>query len=345
MTCLAANEYKRIATLLSGLTISVPISLMTAARIDAIEGVAVSEPALASLHKALRDKLRAVKGPEDHHKMAQAYEAYAEASFWLEMADRGIPLARTPGTGQANQKRPDFVHHHKDGDIFFEVKALEIADPLTRHKKMALDALEKAAELDGRARAPGGHFGEPLEISGPVPGLTLIERLDATIDKITNNVKPGQIYYGPTVLVLDLGRFNTMPYGAASLLPVFFHDEPPAESCVSGELWHVGFGRSGEQVFALPEFDGQSNLAGHQQRNGVMREFPGLMAVTFVHPRWSDPAELFTLWNPSFDQGRLQNPCTVGEAEVSDLLYAFSNGLNDASNELGWPYRVIPLRP
>ncbi len=85
--------------------------------------------------------------------MAQAYEAYAEASFCLVMADRGVQLERTPGTGKLNQKRPDFVHHHGNGDIYFEVKALEIAAPIARHKEIAHQALEIAADLDQRARA------------------------------------------------------------------------------------------------------------------------------------------------------------------------------------------------
>lgn len=151
---MATKEYRRISSMLSGLTVSVPIALMTGARIAEIEKRAATEPALASLHKELREKLRAVTRPEDHQQMAQAYEAYAEASFWLEMADRGVSLDRTPGTGRLNQKRPDFVHRHKNGgDIYFEVKALEIADPLNRHNNIAYEALEKAAELDERARA------------------------------------------------------------------------------------------------------------------------------------------------------------------------------------------------
>jgi hypothetical protein len=188
-----------------------------------------------------------------------------------------------------------------------------------------------------------GH--RPLEISGPLPGAGLVERLDATIVKIKNNVKIDQIHFGPTVLVVDLGRFNTIPHGPSSLLPVFFNDGPPAESCVSGELWQIGLAKIGEQIFSLPEFDGKSNLAGHQTQAGILREFPGLMAITFVHPRWDQNSELFTLWNVGFDQSQLANPCTLSEPDIGDLLHSYSNGLNDNSNGIGWPYRVTPLRP
>ena len=109
--------------MLSGLTVSVPIALMTASRIDDIETRSVTEPTLASLNKELRSKLKAVKEPRDHTQMGQAYEVYAEASFWLEMTDRGVRLDRTPGTGQLKQKRPDFIHRHQAGNVYFEVKA------------------------------------------------------------------------------------------------------------------------------------------------------------------------------------------------------------------------------
>lgn len=58
------------------------------------------------------------------------------------------------------------------------------------------------------ARKPGIHFGEPHEISGHLPNAGSVARIDDTIQKISNNIKAGQIEYGPTVLVVDLGRFN-----------------------------------------------------------------------------------------------------------------------------------------
>jgi len=70
--------------------------------------------------------------------------------------------------------------------------------------------------------------------------------------------------------------------------------------------------------------DGKSNLAGHQTRAGILRAFPGLLAITFLHPHWSQRCELFTLWNIGFDQGSLSNPCTLSESEIEDLQYSYS---------------------
>lgn len=340
MTTTSLDEFIRISCMLSGLTVSVPIMMMTREQIERITHDAATDTTLALLERELRAKLKAVTAPEDHVQMAQAYEAYSEASFYLEMKERGVVLERTPGTGGHKAKRPDFRHLHASGHLYFEVKALEIAEPLRRHKEIGHEALEIAAELDERARKPGIHFGQPHEISGWLPNAGPVARIDGTILKISNNIKLRQIQYGPTVLVVDLGRLSGIVQGPSGLLPVFFHDGPATESCVSGELWHIALGLPGEQIFALPEFDGKSNLAGHQTQQGILRQFPTLMAITFFLPRWSDKPELLTIWNVGWDQMALENRCTLREYEIETILHDYSDGLNNQQNEAGWAYRV-----
>ncbi len=340
----SSDEFKRISTMLSGLTVSYPIMLMTRERIEQIEMDAANDATLTALERELGRKLKAVIGPEDHVEMGQAYEAYAEAVFYIEIKRRDVTLTRTQGTGDHGAKRPDFTHTHQNGEhLYFEVKALEIADPTFRHPAFAEEGLEKAADLDERARTPGIHFSEQ-EFSGHLLTAAPNERIDETIRKIKNNVKHGQIRFGPTILVVDMGRLSGVPQGPSGLLPVFFHDGPPAESCVSGELWQIALGQPGEQIFALPEFDGASNLADRQKENGILREFPELVGIMFMLHRWSEPTETLTLWNKAWDQSTLQNRCGLAEHEIEKILHDVSDGVNDARNETGWPYRVMPLR-
>lgn len=340
-----ADEYIRVAQMLSGLTFSIGISLMTLDRVKEIEAAAAGDAELQVLAKELKNKLAAVTSPEDHERMAQSYEAFAEINFYLRMKAKGVALSRTPGTGKDRQKRPDFVHQRGTGQLYFEVKALEIADPIFRHKELADRALNIAADLDARARKPGIHFGEPLEISGPKQGHGVVKRIEETIKKVTNNVKTGQIYYGPTILVVGLGRFAGMPQEASGLLPVFFHDAPPAVSSVSGELWQIGFGKAGEQVFELPESDGKSNLAGHQGEDGILRRFAGLVGIAFVIPQLSAEPKIFTLWNKQYDKTLLANQPALTEHDLDGVLYDFSDGINDTRNEDGWAHQVYPARP
>jgi hypothetical protein len=343
-TTRASDEFRRVQTLLRGLTISVPIALMELDKIEALESTSATNSVMEALCSELRRALKAVRQPEDYDAMAQAYEAYTEAVVCDEFCRRGIVLERTPGTGDYRQKRPDFIHRAPAGGIYVEVKALEIADRLTRHEGIAQDALGIAVDLDTRARTPGLHFGEPHVISGHIPGTRAAGRVDTTARRIHNVVKLDQIEYGPTILVVDLGRLAGMPCGPSGLLPVFFHDEPPAESCVSGEMWHIALGEPGDRLFELPEFDGKSNLGDKQTELGVLRQFPSLLAITFLYQGWSKPSELFTIWNRQWDQSRLANACAVDEPTIEAILRKYSDGLNDENNELGWPYRTVPLR-
>ena len=338
------DEYTRVMAMLSRLTVSVPFVVMTSEQIAQIERESKSDQTLATLERELLAKLRAIKQPEDHQQMAQAYEVYSEVCVYREMKARGIELRRTPGTGGHQQKRPDFVHRHVSGDVYFEVKALEIAGATARHKKIAAEGLENAAELDTRARKPGVHISKPHVISGHLENATSVERIDATIERIGNTIKPQQIHFGPTVLVVDLGRLQGKSQGPSGLLPVFFDDKPQAESCVTGELWQIALGLPGEHIFVHPEFAGASNIGGHQGQRGILHEFPGLMAITFFLPRWSDPSELLTIWNPGWDQASLQNPCTLTEHEIESLLFDYSDGCNDKANESAWRYHVSSLR-
>jgi nucleotide-binding universal stress UspA family protein len=339
------DEFIRAQQVISGLTTSMPMILMTKEVVEEFQDVAKVDPVMDSLKNDLQRALRAIKRPEDYTQMAQAYEIYAETSTYLDLSRRGVALQRTPGTGQHGQKRPDFLHKHPSGDIYVEVKALEIEDYLTRHDEIAQEALKILAELDARARKPGVHFGHPQVLSGHKFTSKAVDRIDEIARRIKNVIKPEQIKFGPTILVVDLGRLGTAPFGPSALLPVFFHDAPPAESCVSGELWQIALGMPGEQIFHLPQFDGKSNLGGHQSEAGVLREYTSLMAITFRCPRWSEPAELLTIWNGGWDQTGLANPCALEEHQIEEFLYNYSDGLNDQSNEGGWDYRVNPLRP
>jgi hypothetical protein len=77
----------------------------------------------------------------------------------------------------------------------------------------------------------------------------------------------------------------------------------------------------------------------------VLHAFPSLVAITFQCPRWLQPAKLLTIWNMGWDQSSLVNQSVLQEHEIGEFLHSYSDGLNDQRNELGWDYRVTPLRP
>lgn len=74
-------------------------------------------------------------------------------------------------------------------------------------------------------------------------------------------------------------------------------------------------------MFRLPQFDGASNLDGRLTRQGLLLDYPELVAITFVLPRWSGPAELLTVWNVVPDHAKLLNKFALSEDEVRGYDY------------------------
>ena len=328
------TEFQRISQMISNLTYLFPRMIMSESLITKIDNDKSQDPTLNSLAKELYKKLQLVKMPEDYEQMAQAYEDYSECDFYIRMKDKGIKLNRTQGTGGNGQKRPDFEYDINNNKLFFELKTLEVMNPLMRNKAIANQALENAAELDSRAKSPGVHISLPLEISGYDGELTSAQRIDETIKKISQNIKEGQINHGHTILVVNLGRLPNVTFGASSLLPAFYH-EPSPSSVVSGELWQIAYGKIGEQIFGIPEFDGASNLDGHQEKEGIIHQFSKLVAITFMKPILSGETELFTIWNNA-----LPELTDNFQQDIEETIYKYSDALNNTNNEKGWKHTV-----
>lgn len=107
-TTRASDEFRYVQTIISDLTTSVLIALMDLSKIEALESAAATNSVMKALCSELKRALKAIRQPEDHDAMAQAYEAYTEAVVCDEFCRRGVVLERTPGTGDYRQKRPDF---------------------------------------------------------------------------------------------------------------------------------------------------------------------------------------------------------------------------------------------
>ncbi len=283
---------------------------------------------------ARRDLIRwfgKVNKVQEFGPIAQAFEVYAEACAYLVLKAKGIALERTPGTGKDKQKRPDFIYTTSGGSIYFEVKCLDVEGGTRRHAELADRALDVAVKLDLKRRKPGVHFGE-LEISPFEPGSKPSDRIEKVIQKIRSNLKRDQIRYGPTILVVDLGRLELVAQHPSSLLPVYFNEGMPSITCASGELWHVAFGRKGDMIYQLPEFEGKTNLDRPLEEEGVLREFPELLGVSFILHRLAGLKEIFSLRTLSPETALLKNPLTLDEFKVGEVVRAYSDAFNDDYN-------------
>jgi hypothetical protein len=333
------TEALRIQQMISAITTNWAMFRMEAPILDLIEaGAANGDKVLKQTMRDLLPSLKAITKVEDYNTINQAYEFYAEAAAYLLLKDRGLLLTRTEGTGGHGEKRPDFRCDHPNGTFYIEVKTLDFQDGWIRHKEVALDALESKAELDARARAPGVHIGNPIEISSHRPGTDSVNRIETIIKKIKGNVKKDQLNYGPTILIVDLSRLLCDADDPSSLVPVYFDET--AQSCVSGELWHVGFGEVGDCIFVRPEFEGKSNLGGKLKETGVYVDNPELMAIAFIVRPLSDPPKIFALQKLTPDFSSLPNKTALDEFKIGEILYKVCDSYNDDCNERAFDKQV-----
>lgn len=333
------DEHLRIAQMISDLTTNWPITRILPDVLDQIElKHRAGDAVLSAAYKAILKHFQNVRQPEDYGVIGQAYEQYSEAAIYLLLTARGLSLSRTPGTGSANQKRPDFVCAHEGGDIYIEVKSLDFDEGWVRHQKLALDALEKQADLDHRARKPGVHFGEAIEISGFPVGAGPADRIEIIIRKIRGNAKFDQLTHGPTLLVVDMGRLECEAQHPSSLLPVYFNEGPPDPAIASGELWHIALGCVGDMVYKLPEFAGKTNLDRQLKETGTLHEFPELLGITFILHGLSSATRIYTIWNTVPAASKWTNPLTLDEDAVEQLFHKMSDAMNDTQNSRATQY-------
>lgn len=334
------SEHLRISQMMAGLTTNWPIFRMQSDVLDEIEKRSdAGDAVLSTAHEAILRHLQRVRQPEDFVSIAQAYEEYSEASIYLLLTQRGLRLARTPGTGQMKQKRPDFTCTYTGGNIYIEVKSLDFDEGWVRHKRLAMDALDKQADLEERARKPGVHFGEPIEISGFDLAAGPADRIETVIKKIRGNSKFDQLTYGATLLVVDMGRLECETEHPSALLPVYFNDGPPDAAIASGELWHIACGLIGDMIYTIPEFAGKPNLDRPLKESGTLREFPELLGVSFVLHALSGLRRIYTICNLRPNRQKWSQPLSLDEHQVEELLYTMSDAMNDTSNSRAVRYQ------
>ena len=217
---LLRDEALRVKLMLSAYTINWPMQLIDLDTLDSFEtGAKNGDQVLTGAVKDLLAHLKRVLQPEDYAAMGAAYEIYEETVSYLLLKSRNLTLLRTPGTGGHGEKRPDFECNHSLGTFYIEVKTLDVQDGWVQHKEIAYEGLDAKAELDGRARTPGVHVGDAVEITAHRAGSSVVDRIETAIKKIKGNAKMDQLRYGPTILLVNLTRLFMDADDPSSLVP------------------------------------------------------------------------------------------------------------------------------
>jgi hypothetical protein len=343
-------EFERIRKMLGSVSALSWVALnMNGDRLDMIE--ASTDPDLRSYAANLAKALKAWRRPEDKDAASTLYELYAEAIALQELKSRaqqkGFTIRRTPPSGKPGVKTPDFECECSDGLFYIEVKTPDIVGGVYATATIMREAQNHSAELKSRLQ-PGVNFGEPLEIAPHGEGAAngpYAEIIESYTRRILNNVKKAQLTYGPTVLLVYDGRLSLDTRDPTCLVPTYFFEAPkptadwPGE-CVSGDWWHVGFGRVGNQILIRSEFEGKGNLGGQLRADGLLIEYPSVLGLAIMSGgKWSEPElAIYTLaqtWRselPDDEKFQYIDPCSAA--------YLISDAYNDRANGNGCRYQV-----
>ncbi|WP_114944394.1 hypothetical protein [Microvirga calopogonii] len=311
--------------------------------LDEIERLALNgSPTAQSIEKEFRAFVNAIT-LQNFAAIAQAYEVYCEGVACVLLDKQGIKFKRTPGTGGHKQQRPD-LECELDGIRFFvEVKALEVQGGKYHHQGIMNEALEIQADLDERAKEPGVHVGGALELSGFKVGATRADRIESLIEKIENNAKFDQLTYGPTVLMVMLGRLPSDADGPYALVPAYMDETSYSPNVLSGELWHVGFGQPGNLILDWVEFEGAKAIDRLLSKEGVLHSRPYLVGVAFVSQDIRDEHKVLGLCRSVPDFTPIDVSMRIPDDHAQYIMTGVCDAVNDELNSEG--YRFIRRMP
>ena len=233
------------------------------------------------------------------------------------------------------EKTPDFQIRIQDEKksagqeerINIEVKKLDWAQGEMNLKSLQNESYETYKHLE-QERAKHRRLctcieveATPLKKNGKIPSAA--EEIDVLINKINQNVKFEQLQWENSqkaILVVDL----SLIYGNMNVeecLPVFMC----REALVSGRLWSIAFGKKGDRLFDLPEFNGRKNIVKGQESCGILQQFDYIGGLVFRVQEHNKGGKFYGFYRD-------------GEAHssIADILWKLCDYVNDYYNCFGY---------
>jgi hypothetical protein len=210
-------------------------------------------------------------------KLKGAYGEYSEGLAYLRIKEKSVNIVRIP---EATDKTPDFrieFSANNNGkqetfELFVELKTLSFADGKSNYKRAMDEALAGKIRMEDRLeKGDKVVFSEiviqPMRKSNKQnDALSTRYAIEFLIDKIDQNIKPGQFVNTPTILMIDLKQFPVPYEYGESAVPIYHQFGMP----VSGILWNVAFGKVGHLMYKPIDFEGSENTDGELERNGIL---------------------------------------------------------------------------
>jgi hypothetical protein len=217
--------------------------------------------------------------PHDPNAFNAIFETYHEGLFYLLAKQRGIQLSRIPETVS---RTPDFSADSYNEN--FEIKTLDLSGGINAYPQIAKDGLASQQTAQQEAKTRGVGFG--MSTVNPHGGATdWLQVMQRVMRQMGSNVKQGQFSDKPTILVVALPR--TSIHSDAEDLTAFQND--PVLGPVNGHLWTLAAHKVGDHFWWPHPTKPQAQPTGHPndngplQQNGVLRDFPFVQGIVFIH--------------------------------------------------------------
>ncbi len=272
-----------------------------------------------------------------------AYEAYNEAITFSDLS-RICDIVNIPETDEST---PDFkVEFKRDGNekldiIYMELKTIAFSDGnlnYLRSQESALKARIKSEDEIKKGRKcviteriidPFGNnrksnpSGSGFEEQFDIEYSSFKDDIRIIRDKIKNNFKESQFTNGDTIMIVDLNQlgFNVRNEDCVAVERSFNH-----VGYTSGLLWNVAFGKEGDRLFLMPQFEGMPNLDDTTLGfNGILVDYDIIKGLLFISGRTPEERSLFGFYKYK-DQ----------DSSVAHFINLVSTFYNDDRNSYGF---------
>jgi hypothetical protein len=227
---------------------------------------------------------KALNNLGDNDSLIKIKNIYSEAYIYSKLKSV-LAIQKLPE--EKNKKTPDYSVKYRGKEIFIELKSPNMLGGTLKHRTIMYDALDSKIDTEmqiqnGSKVAFSEHLIKPYRKENgdeyDYSSVRLV--IESLIGKIDQNIKNGQYSLGDTVLLVDLS--DQLPLISTPQLSIQeLYDYEPCKTMVSGDLWHVAFGKIGKKIFKPPEFCGATNLDGELRKEGILISYPDIKGLIF----------------------------------------------------------------
>jgi hypothetical protein len=223
--------------------------------------------------------------------------------------------------------------------VNFEVKTLDVADPLRSYNKIMEGGLDAKLEAEDQAKR-AGHGTSVREIAPHGDARNFKEVIEQVMRKVDSNVKAGQYEDAPTFMVIATGRtsVHARAENLRKWLPWRGLDQP-----ASGQLYAIASNEL-DQPFFFPKDDWTMANLGPIGRAGVLRDHAFIAGLIFLVTELgasNSPApvagvySLNGIWNSAWENNNPFGPqATAAAKEVFETLCDAWNDTDDSRRDL-----------